>query len=260
MEGIVRDAFPRFTICPHIFRVEDQSDFLHECQRALRSIPQSSDLSRPRRVFCHYLVERATKDPLRERLDLLEEEFHSFWSCVPAADYLSKHEFSLTWQLARNRLPLNNMAFIWGLTDLPDCEWCGRGLEEMAFPLWNHHVSELTARITPKKLVLIDCAYVLPLYSGVKWMVFLEEVLQGNCLSHQNLIQFFEHQLKMKIRSDRKCLISTNFSKRQVTEASLISLNEASLDFSLLGQPRLHWGGFLWIPHLVRLSKLNVPS
>ncbi|CAE1313253.1 unnamed protein product [Acanthosepion pharaonis] len=189
------------------------------------------------------------------------------WECrtcrvtsVPlASDYLSNPEFSLSWRLARNRLPLNDKAFIWGLADLPDCERCGLGLEETAAhafyhcpqvrPLWDH-VGELTARLAPEQLVSIDRAYacdnVSPPYSGMKRMVFLtlmatarmviwttrkEEILRGNRLPHSDLNRFFEHQLKMKIRSDRKRLHSTVSSERWVKEASLLRVNGASLDF-----------------------------
>lgn len=75
---------------------------------------------------------------------------------------------------------------IWGLADLPDCERCDLSLEKTASyafyhcpqvcPLWDH-ISKLTARIAPEKLVLIDHAYVCdnvsPLYSGVKRIMFL---------------------------------------------------------------------------------------
>lgn len=44
-------------------------------------------------------------------------------------------------------------------------------------------------------------------------------------------IWFFEHQLKIKIRTDRKHLHWTGFSERWVTEASLVHVNGASFDF-----------------------------
>ncbi|CAE1322429.1 unnamed protein product [Acanthosepion pharaonis] len=146
----------------------DESSFLLECRLALRVIPRSSDLSRPRRVFYRELVEAVAKDPLRGWLGLSADEFHSFWSWAPASDYLINPEFSLNWQMIRNRLSLNDKAFIRGLADLQNCNRCELGLEETAshafyhcprvHPLWDI-VSELTARIASEKLVPIDRAY-----------------------------------------------------------------------------------------------------
>lgn len=97
----------------------DESNFRFKCRSALRVDPQSSDLSRPRKLFSCKLVKRIAKDPLRDRLVLSAEEFFSFSSSASSVDYPSKPELSLTWRLVRNRLSL-----IRGLTDLPDCERC----------------------------------------------------------------------------------------------------------------------------------------
>lgn len=50
---------------------------------------------------------------------------------------------------------------------------------------------------------------------------------------HQDLFVFFKYQLRVKIRSDRKCLIVTDFNERWVTEVSLVCMDGASLDFLL---------------------------
>lgn len=81
------------------------------------------------------------------------------------------------------------------------------------------------ARIDPEHLVPIDLAYacdnVSPPLSGLKRMVFLtllavarmEEVIQHERYSHQDLVGFFRHQLRMKIRTDRKGLLSADFNE-----------------------------------------------
>ena len=69
---------------------------------------------------------------------------------------------------------------------MPDCPRCGSDLEETAsnafydcelvHPFWSH-VEELTARISPRELVLLDVGYVLdnedPPFLGEKRVVFL---------------------------------------------------------------------------------------
>ncbi len=80
---------------------------------------------------------------------------------------MNNSEFSLTWRLARNALPLLGLNYKAGLADMPDCPRCGSGLEETAEhayccervrPFWDH-VGEWTARIEPKQLVLLDVGY-----------------------------------------------------------------------------------------------------
>lgn len=46
----------------------------------------------------------------------------------------------------------------------------------------------------------------------VIWMLQMEGILRYEHYFHQALIGFFQHQPKVKIRTDRKHLISTDFS------------------------------------------------
>ena len=261
----VRDAFPSLTITPPVFWAERRrrskrlSPFLVECRSALKAFPRSSDLSRKRGLLYHELVEGVAKDPLSDRLDLSVSELRSFWSWAPAADYLSNSEFSLSWRLIRDVLPLNDKLSKWGLANSPNCHRCDLDSEETAShafyhcpqvsPFWEF-VGELTARIVPDKIVPMVPAFVLsnvsPPFSGVKRMVFFsllavarmvvwttrkEGILRGEGYSYQDLILFFKHQLRVKIRTDQKRLHSTDFSERWVKVASLVFLRGASLDF-----------------------------
>lgn len=89
-------------------------------------------------------------------------------------------------------------------------------------------------RIASEKLMLIDhtytCNNLSPLYSGVKqimfllamaqmviWIICKEEILQCERYSYQDLVRFFDYQLRLKIRSDRKHLVSSDFNERWVT-------------------------------------------
>lgn len=49
--------------------------------------------------------------------------------------------------------------------------------------------------------------------------------------SHQDLASFFGHKPKMKIRTDKKCLLLADFNEIWVKVASLVCMNGDSLDF-----------------------------
>ncbi len=61
---------------------------------------------------------------------------------------MNNSEFSLTWRLARNALPLAGLNYRVGQADMPDCARFGSGLEETAEhafyycervrPFWDH--------------------------------------------------------------------------------------------------------------------------
>ena len=74
----------------------------------------------------------SASDPLSERRGWTAEEIRSHWNWAPGSSFLNNSEFSLTWRLARNALPLLGLNFRAGLTDMPDCARCGSGLEETA--------------------------------------------------------------------------------------------------------------------------------
>ena len=125
---------------------------------------------------------------------------------------------------------------------MPVCVRCGSGQEETVEhtfyycdrvrPFWDH-VGEWTARIERKQLVLLDVGYVvdnvLPPSKGEKRMVFLAILAVARMViwttrnkglyddanfSHRDLVLNFRHQLRVKIRCDRKRLDRITFSKR----------------------------------------------
>ena len=188
------------------------------------------------------------------------EEIRSHWNWAPGSSFLNNSEFSLTWRLVRNALSLRGLNFKAGLADMPDCPRCGSGLEETAEhafyycervrPFWDH-VGEWTARIEPKQLVLLDVGYVvnnvLPPFQGEKRVVFLAILVVARMVvwttrnkgfyddanfSHRDLVLFFRHLLRVKIRCDRKRLDRIKFSKRWVNAASLVVRKGAMLESS----------------------------
>ena len=121
---------------------------------------------------------------------------------------------------------------------------------ERVRPFWDH-VGEWTARIEPKQLVLLDVGYVvdnvLPPFHGEKRMVFLailavawmviwttrnKGLYDDANFSHCDLVLYFRHQLRVKIRCDRKRLDRITFSKRWVNAASLVVRKGAILESS----------------------------
>lgn len=59
----------------------------------------------------------------------------------------------------------------------------------------------------------------------------MDEILRYERCSHQDLIRSFEHQLCMKIRTDRTCLVTADFRERWVTVASRFAWNRLNLIF-----------------------------
>ena len=106
--------------------------FVCECRTTVCNLLGSSDLSRPRKELYRELVVGSASEPLSERRGWTTEEIPSHWNWAPGSSFLNNSEFSLTWRLARNALPLVGLNYKTGLADMPDCPRCGSGLEEMA--------------------------------------------------------------------------------------------------------------------------------
>ena len=234
--------------------------FVRECRKALRNLLGSSDLSRPRKELYRELVVGSASDPLSKRRGWTVEEIRSHWNWAPGSSFLNNSEFSLTWRLIQNALPLLGLNYKVGLADMPDCPRCASGLEETAEhafyycewvrPFWDH-VGEWTAHIEPKQLVLLDVGYVvdnvLPPFQGEKRVVFLailavarmviwitrkKGLYEDANFSHRDLVLYFRHQLRVKIRCDRKRLDRITFNRRWVNAASLVVREGATLESS----------------------------
>ena len=180
-------------------------------------------------------------------------------------ELLEQSEFSLIWQLVRNAWPLFSLNYRVCLADMSDCADCGSGLEVTAehvfyycgrvHPFWDH-VGEWTARIKLKHLVLLGIGYVvdniLPQVQCEKCVVFLTILAlarmviwtmrkKGLCddanSSHLDLILFFRHQLRIKIRCNRKRLDRITFNKRWVHAVSQVIWKGTTLESSFSPLP-----------------------
>ena len=102
----------------------------------------------------------------------------------------------------------------------------------------------------------LDVGYVLdnvdPPFQGEKRVVFLviiavarmviwetrnKGLYEGSNSSYRDLILFFRHQIRVKIRCDRRRLDLTTFSKRWVYAASLVVCKGATLESSFSPLP-----------------------
>ncbi len=66
----------------------------------------------------------------------------------------------------------------------------------------------------------------------VIWQTRNKGLYEGANISHQDLILFFRHQLRVKIRYDRKRLDYITFDERWVNAASLVVRKGAMLESS----------------------------
>ena len=67
----------------------------------------------------------------------------------------------------------------------------------------------------------------------VMWTTRKKELYEDESFSSQTLVAFYKHQIKVKIRSERKRLSSLEFGERWVTVARLCRVVGANLTFTL---------------------------
>ena len=73
---------------------------------------------------------------------------------------------------------------------------------------------------------------ILAVAKMVIWQTRNKGLDEGENFSYRDLILSFKHQLRVKIRCDRKCLDRITFSKRWVHAASLVECKGATLESS----------------------------
>ena len=66
----------------------------------------------------------------------------------------------------------------------------------------------------------------------VIWMMRRKGLYDGVNFSHRDLVLFFRHQLRVKIRCDRKCLDRITFDRRWMPAASVFVRKGAMLESS----------------------------
>ena len=143
----------------------------------------------------------------------------------------------------------------------PQRQWPGRNGFSRVRSFWSH-VGERMARIDPKQFVLLDVGYIVdnvdPQYRGEKrvvfltilavarimiWMMWKKGLYDGANFSHRDLILFLRHQLRVKIKCDRKHLDHITFDKRWVYAASRVIRKGGTLESSFSSCAWRRWSG-----------------
>ena len=123
---------------------------------------------------------------------------------------------------------------------MPDCPRCDSGLEETSLhafyycervrPFWSHVEDNVNPPFQGDKRVVL--LVILAVARMVIWQTRNKGLYEGANFSSRDLILFFRHQLRVKIRCDRRRLDRITFSKRWVHAASLVICKGATLESS----------------------------
>ena len=152
------------------------------------------------------------------------KEVHSHWNWAPGSGFLNNSEFSLTWQqLAWNALPFFGLNYRTCLADTPDCPHCDSGFRRngQAHLLLQASSSVLRSCRGVDGPHQTQAARAARLWNGDLQSFF-----------HCDLILFIRHQLRVKIRCDRKCLDRITFDRRWVHSVSQVVWKGATLESS----------------------------
>ena len=182
------------------------------------------------------------------------------WHWALGMRCLNNDEASLTWLVIRNVLWVGKKLFLAQQVISPECSRCGAWEESIDHAFFHCPVVRplckllegYMVRILNGKFFVLEassvCSNVVPKLKRQEHYVFLcllgimrvviwttrkKELYEDESFSSQTLMGFFKHQIKVKIRSDRKRLSSLEFSKRWATVARLCRVVGASLIFNL---------------------------
>ena len=231
--------------------------FYRECRHALKVLSRlQTGLSDSRpllsRALYRCLVSRAACDILIGELGVTEAEGRLLWPWAPRMRCLNNDEASLTWLVIRNALWIGKKLFAAQQAISPECGRCG-DLEETIGHAFFHCpvvrplcklLEGYMVRILNGKFFVLEassvCSNVVPKLNRQGHYVFLcllwttrkKELFEDESFSSQTLVAFFKHQIKVKIRSERKRLSSLGFGERWVT-CALVSRGRSQPYFQL---------------------------
>ena len=244
-----RREFPFYRKCWHALKV------LSRLQTGLSdSRPLSS------RALYRCLVRGTANDGLIGELGVTEAEGRLLWPWVPRMRCLNNDEASLTWLVIRNALWVGKNLFAAQQAISPECGWCGDLEETIGHAFFHCPVVRPLCKLLEGYMVCIlngnffvleassVCSNVVPKLNRQEHYVFLcllgvmrvviwttrkKGLCEDESFSSQALVAFFKHQIKFKIRSERKRLSSLEFGERWVTVAHLCRVVGVNLIFSL---------------------------
>ena len=231
--------------------------FYRECLHALKVLSRlQTGLSDSRpllsRALYRCLVSGAVSDGLIGELGVTEAECCLLWPWAPRMRCLNNDEASLTWLVIRNALWVGKKLFSAQQAISPKCGRCGdffhcpvvrplcKLLEGYMVRILNGkffvlEASSVYSNVVPKLNRQEHYVFIclLGVMGVVIWTTRKKELYEDKSFSSQTLVAFFKHQIKVKIRSERKRLSSLEFGKRWVTVARLCRVVGAGLIFSL---------------------------
>ena len=236
--------------------------FYRECRHALKVLSRlQTGLSDSRplssRALYRCIVRGAASNGLIGELGVTEAEGRLLWPWAPRMRCLNNDEASLTWLVIRNALWVGKKLFAAQQVISPECGRCG-DLEETISHTFFHCpvvrplcklLEGYMVRILNGKFFVLEassvCSNVVPRLNRQEHYVFLcllgvmrvviwttrmKELCEDESFSAQTLVAFYKHQIKVKIRSERKRL---EFGERWVTVARLCRVVGANLIFTL---------------------------
>jgi len=242
-----------------------ECSFYRECRYALKVLSRlqlglTADRPPSRKALYQMLVRGAVRDDLIGKLGLTKAEGRLLWPWAPGLRSLNNDEASLTWLVIRGALWVGKRLKKAGLATPPVCVRC-RGEEESlvhafftcpvvkpllkllegfmvrmqngkSFTLDVRAVlNNVVTSLDRNKLYVLLC--LLGVVRVVIWTTRKEEHYGGESFSSQALVAFYKHQIKVKIRSERKRLSSLVFNERWVKLSRLCRVKGADLEFML---------------------------
>ena len=242
-----------------------ECSFYRECRRALKvfsrvaeGLSDAQPLSR--KALYRLLVRGSVRDDLIETLGLTKWEARLIWPWTPGLKCLNNNEASLTWLVIRNGLWVAKRSFAAGLVDSPECVRCGDMEESIEHAFYHcstvHPLCELIegymVRILKTTFFALDASavcsnvvaslektdhYVLLCLLGilrmVAWTTRQKRVHEGERFTPVQLVSYFKHQLKVKIRAERRALSSMQFSERWVKVARMCRIKRAEIEWHI---------------------------
>lgn len=213
-----------------------------------------------RKALYRVAVRGIAKDKLPGKLGLTNKEFRSVSPWAPGLKCLNNDEASLTWLVLRGALWVGKKLCAAGLAISSECVRCGDWEESIEHAFFHCDVVQPLCRLIEGYMVrVLDgkffvleassvCSNVVPSISRdqhyvllcllgimrmVVWTTRQKEFHAGEKFSSLQLVSFFRHQLKVKIRAERARLSSWNFGKRWVKISRLVRVRGADLEWLL---------------------------
>ena len=243
----------------------NECSFYRECRQALKvfsrvriGLTDTRPLSR--KALYRIIVRGGVRDGLIEELGVTNEEGRLLWPWAPRMRCLNNDEASLTWLVIRNALWVSKRLFTADLANSRGCVRCGGGIESMAHAFFHCPAVQPLCKLLEGFMVRMlrggffvleassVCSNVVPsldrkihyvflcllgIMRVVIWTTRNMVVHEGESFSSWALVAFYKHQIKVKIKSERKRLSSVVFGERWLQTSRMCRVKGTDLEFLL---------------------------